>query len=222
MASREVFEAAFEEFGLPEVIRTDNGTPFSAVYGVSVLSVWWVKLGIRPERIQPGKPTQNGRHERIHRTLKAEAIASGKTKRAMWAQQRVFDQFRREYNEERPHEALGLVPPATVYEPSVRRYPIKLRSPDYDATWEVYRVRPGGSILLPGRELFLSSVLEGEPVGLCPQEDGSRRIHYGPCVLVASPPKVDFRGGLESVGKEQTQTTRTTRSQGLRTSTCYL
>ena len=183
MASREVFDAAFAEFGLPEVIRTDNGTPFSAVYGVSSLSVWWVKLGIRPERIQPGKPSQNGRHERMHRTLKAEAIASGKTKRVMWAQQRVFDHFRREYNEERPHEALGLVPPATHYEPSPRLYPTQLRSPEYDRDWEVYLVQRGGSILLPGRELFLSSVLEGEPVGLQLQEDGSRRIHYGPLYL---------------------------------------
>lgn len=183
MASRTVFESAFGEFGLPDVIRTDNGTPFSAVYGVSALSVWWVKLGIRPERIQPGRPTQNGRHERMHRTLKAEAIKSGKTMRVHWAQQRVFDNFRWEYNEERPHEALGQKTPSSLYEPSLRPFPNKLRSPEYANDFEVYIVRQGGTIALPGRMLFLSSVLEGEPVGLELQEDGSKKIFYGPLYL---------------------------------------
>ena len=104
-ACRVAFDGLFKEYGLPQVLRTDNGTPFSGRFGISSLSVWWVKLGIKPERIQRGKPTQNGRHERIHRTLKADAIRAGVALR-MYLQQRVFDRFRHEYNTERPHEAL--------------------------------------------------------------------------------------------------------------------
>src|SRR6185312_3471616 len=101
-----IFEAAFREYGLPERIRTDNGPPFASVAlsGLTPLSVWWLKLGILPERIDPGKPNQNGRHERLHLTLKAEACR--KPAHAARGQQRRFDQFRQVYNEERPHEAL--------------------------------------------------------------------------------------------------------------------
>src|SRR5688572_7756551 len=104
-AVRPVFESAFEEFGLPEVIRSDNGSPFATkgAGGLSELSAWWVRLGIRPERIEPGKPQQNGRHERMHLTLKKETALPPRA--SMLAQQRRFDAFRREYNDERPHEA---------------------------------------------------------------------------------------------------------------------
>ena len=116
-------EHVFVENGLPAVIRTDNGVPFAStgVGGLSRLSVWWIKLGIMPERIAPGHPEQNGRHERLHATLKAETLNPPKANRR--EQQKAFDAFRREYNEERPHEALGQRPPASVYRPSHRSYP---------------------------------------------------------------------------------------------------
>ena len=124
--SQKVFESVFREFGLPDTIRTDNGAPFSTLApgGLSRLAVWWIRLGIRPERIQPGRPDQNGRHERRHRTLKSE---TAKPPRASFrAQQRAFDRFREEYNEIRPHEALGQEVPASRYQPSNRPYPRQL------------------------------------------------------------------------------------------------
>jgi putative transposase len=105
--TRQVFESAFREYGLPESIRTDNGAPFSTLApgGLSRLAVWWIRLGIRPERIFPGRPDQNGRHERMHSTLKAEVCRPPCS--SFHAQQRAFDAFRSEYNQVRPHEALG-------------------------------------------------------------------------------------------------------------------
>lgn len=183
LSSFEVFEAAFCEFGRPYVIRTDNGTPFSARNGISTLSVWWVELDMLPERIERGKPTQNGRHERIHRTLKQDAIQTEGPKRNFWEQQRVFDRFRREYNEERPHEALDQQPPASAYEPSARPYPIKPREPEYDSDVLVYRVRSTGAVVHKGEEIFLSKVLSGKPVGLTQEPDGRWRIEYGSLFL---------------------------------------
>jgi putative transposase len=120
---RPIFKAAFKEHGLPRVIRSDNGPPFASpgVGGLSRLAVWWIKLGITPERIAAGKPQQNGRHERVHRTLK-EATATPPADNGP-AQQRRFDDFRALYNNERPHEALGQKTPASLYEPSPRPYP---------------------------------------------------------------------------------------------------
>ncbi len=139
--TRPWFEWAFREFGLPEAIRTDNGTPFAGrgVTGLSRLSVWWIKLGIRPERIESGKPQQNGRHERMHRTLKQDTAKPPKAD--MNRQQIRFDEFRHEYNYDRPHEALDKKTPASVYEPSPRRFPEKLREPEYDHGVEVRTVR---------------------------------------------------------------------------------
>ena len=121
------FERAFREFGLPARIRSDNGTPFAtkAIGGLSKLSVWWVQLGILPERIEPGKPQQNGRHERMHRTLKEQTASPPQA--SMADQQRAFDRFRHDYNEQRPHEALGQTPPARHYEPSLRAMPERPR-----------------------------------------------------------------------------------------------
>ncbi len=116
----------FRRYGLPQRMRSDNGEPFASVGvgGLSTLSIWWLKLGIVLERIEPGEPQQNGRHERMHRTLKKETAAPAQ---ASWrAQQRRFDQFRREFNEERPHEALGQQTPADQYRPSLRAYPERL------------------------------------------------------------------------------------------------
>lgn len=205
LSAREVFDAAFAEFGLPWTLRTDNGTPFSATHGISELTVWWIQLGIEPERIERGKPTQNGRHERMHRTLKQDAIQSVKPAGSFWAQQRIFDRFRHEYNEERPHEALSDEPPASCYEPSPRRYPTKLVEPEYGDDVVVYRVKPNGAITHEGRDVFLSSTLRGEPVGLMGREDGSWQIHYGPLYLGS----LSAKGRLTRGHKRRRQTQET-------------
>ena len=164
--SKPVFEAAFREYGLPERIRTDNGAPFGSngESGLTGLTVWWTKLGIQPERIQPGRPEQNGRHERMHRTLKqATASPPAATRRA---QQERFDQFQKEYNEQRPHEALGQVPPARVYQSSPRQYPARLPAVEYPAVCPVRLVSWGGQIRWRCASVFVAKALEGEPVGL--------------------------------------------------------
>jgi len=129
---RRGFEGAFREHGLPDVIRSDNGRPFAGlgIGGLSQLSVWWIKLGIRPERIRPGKPQENGRHERMHLTLLEACKPPENTFRG---QQRRFDAFRQEFNQERPHEALGDHPPAQVYQRSSREYPKRTPEVDYEA-----------------------------------------------------------------------------------------
>ena len=139
-------ERVFREYGLPEVIRSDNGSPFASVGlgGLSKLAVWWVKLGIVPERIQPGHPEQNGRLERLHRTLKGEVASPPRRNRR--EQQRAFDEFRRQYNQERPHEALGQQAPARHYQPSSREYPARVSSPEYPSEAQVRRVRSNGQI----------------------------------------------------------------------------
>ena len=164
--SKPVFEAAFREYGLPERMRTDNGAPFGSNgdLGLTGLSVWWIKLGIRPERIRRGKPQENGRHERMHRTLKqATASPPGRNRRE---QQVRFDRFREEYNKVRPHEALGQVPPAEYYEDSPRQYPVRLAEVEYDNDLEVRWVEQGGRIRWHGERIFVSHALEREPVGL--------------------------------------------------------
>jgi transposase InsO family protein len=175
-----VFERAFREYGLPRVIRTDNGNPFahsSALAGLSRLSVRWIKLGIVLERIDPGHPEQNGRHERMHRTLKAETArppaANGR------GQQELFDRFRREYNEQRPHEALGQRPPGELYQSSRWLYPGQLPQPEYPGHYEVRSVARGGEIKWRGRFLFLSEALGGERVGLEEYEDGLWAVYFG-------------------------------------------
>src|SRR5665811_1852208 len=128
---RAIFEAGFREYGLPAAIRTDNGAPFAstAIAGLSRLAVWWMKLGIVPERIAAGHPEQNGRHERMHRTMKQEtASPAAENPRA---QQRVFNCFSREYNQERPHDALCVQTPCAVYRPSLRPYPARVPEPEY-------------------------------------------------------------------------------------------
>lgn len=164
--SRPLFEAAFIDYGLPATIRTDNGVPFAstACAGLSRLSVWWVKLGIVAERIEPGHPEQNGRHERMHRTLKEEAtIPPGHD---LQAQQRRFDSFRQEYNNDRPHQALDNRRPAEVFVPARRHYPLVEPEVHYAHGVTIRRVRRNGEIKWKGRKLYLSEVLAGEPVGL--------------------------------------------------------
>lgn len=175
-----VFERAFREYGLPRVIRTDNGNPFarsSALAGLSRLSVRWIKLGITPERIQPGHPEQNGGHERMHRTLKAETTRPPASNAE--GQQGLFDRFRHEYNEHRPHEALGQRPPRELYQASRRPYPDQLPQPEYPGHYEVRTVYRGGEIKWQGKFLFLSQALGGERVGLEEYDDGLWAVYFG-------------------------------------------
>jgi transposase InsO family protein len=170
-AVRAICEAAFREYGLPGAIRSDNGAPFASrgVAGLSRLSLYWMKLGIVPERIEPGHPEQNGRHERMHRTLKAETANPAAANRRQ--QQREFDRFRCEYNEERPHEALELKTPASCYQISPRAYPERVPEPEYDSGFEVRRVYPHGQFFWKGHDVFLGKALAGERIGLRPLDD---------------------------------------------------
>ena len=175
---RPVFDAAFCEFGLPLFMRSDNGPPFAstAAGGLSKLSLWWIKLGIRPERIRPAKPQQNGCHERMHRTLDDETADPPAETRA--EQQTRFDDFRKRFNHERPHEGIDFKYPASLYKPSPRSYPCALRDPEYGADCQVRKVRSNGEIKWRGELVFVSQVLDGEPVGIEPTEDGQWRVRY--------------------------------------------
>jgi putative transposase len=180
---RPVFESAFCEFGLPRAIRTDNGPPFATVApgGLSRLAIWWIKRGIRPERITPSKPQENGRHERMHRTLKADTTKP--PQRTLPDQQRAFDRFRRIYNEERPHEALGQTPPWTAYERSPRRYPVKLCEPHYPSDFLLRSVRPNGEMKWQGVELYLAETLAGEHVGIHQVTNEQWRVYFADVFL---------------------------------------
>jgi len=173
-----IFEAAFREHGLPQAIRTDNGAPFasSAIAGLSRLAVWWMKLGIVPERIEAGHPEQNGRHERMHRTLKQEVAQPPAANRR--EQQRAMERFRQEYNQVRPHEALGMQTPAAVYEPSSRSYPARIPEPEYPDTMQVLQVKSQGQFRWKKQDVFLSEVLWSEPVGLLPVDDRWFTIYF--------------------------------------------
>ncbi len=166
-----IFAAAFREYGLPQSIRTDNGAPFAsrAIAGISRLSICWMKLGIAPERIKPGHPEQNGRHERMHRTLKAETAKPPAANRR--AQQKAFDRFRQQFNEERPHEALQLKTPASCYQSSPRIYPDRIPEPEYDSNIKPKRVYPDGTFFWKGTQIFISKCLGGESIGMEPIDD---------------------------------------------------
>lgn len=184
-ASRQVFERLFREYGLPRAILTDNGSPFAAARSLarlSRLSVWWIKLGIRPVLTQPGHPEQNGRHERMHRTLKAETARPPGADAGQ--QQERFDQFRRVYNEQRPHQALGQTTPAALYEPSTRPYPSRLEPWQYPGHFEVRTVRTAGEIKWQGELLYVSDALAGEQIGLEEVEEDQWAVYFGE-VLIA-------------------------------------
>jgi putative transposase len=180
---RPIFEQLFREYGLPWAIRTDNGSPFAtnALGGLSSLAVWWIKLGILPERIAPGCPEQNGRHERFHRTLKKEAISP--PKETLAKQQAAFDLFCLEYNQERPHEALKGNSPASVYTASPRPFPRRPPEISYPDHMITRKVRPGGQIWWKGTDLFVSETLIGEPVGLEQVDDRYYRLYFGSIAL---------------------------------------
>ena len=172
-----VFTAAFREFGLPRGMRSDNGPPFAScgVAGLSRLAVWWIKLGIRPQRIAAGHPEQNGRHERMHRTLDQHAAQPPQADRR--AQQRAFDAFRREYNEQRPHEGLAMRTPASAYRNSPRPFPERLPPSEYGTAMKVRRVMQHGQFFWNYNGVFLGKVLAGERIGLLPIDDRYLRIY---------------------------------------------
>jgi transposase InsO family protein len=172
-----VLDSAFREFGLPATIRSDNGSPFAAPgpLGLSALAVWLLRLGIRLERITPGKPQQNGKQERFHRTLKD--FTASPPAASLRAQQRVFDLFRRDYNEERPHQALGMKPPASKYAPSAKKYPRGLiEPPSQGHTCEVER---DGSIRWIRRRIFISTALACQRLSVAPDDGGRWLVFFG-------------------------------------------
>jgi transposase InsO family protein len=178
-----IFVAAFREYGLPLVIHTDNGAPFAstAIAGLSRLSVSWMKLGIQPERSLPGHPEQNGRHERMHRTLKAETARHPAADRR--AQQRVFDRFRKEYNEQRPHEALGQQPPASCYQASRRQYPERVAEPQYGSNMKVRLVQSSGEFAWKHEGIFFTRALTGEHIGLEAIDDRYHWLYFSNFLL---------------------------------------
>jgi putative transposase len=181
--ARAVLEALFREVGLPEAIRTDNGPPFAspAPGGLSRLSVWWVRLGIRHERIQPGHPEQNGRHERMHETLKQETARPPQTN--LRRQQETFLRFQREYNQERPHQALDYRTPAAVYVPSPRSYPHRLAELEYGPQFQLRRISHNGYFYWRHKPVFVSGVLRRQVVGFRETDDGLYEVYYGPLLL---------------------------------------
>ncbi len=182
-ATRGGFNAPSPSTGLPERIRSDNGGPFASpgLGGLSMLSVWWMRLGILPERIAPGHPEQNGSHEQFHRVLKADTARPPAANGA--AQQQRFGRFVREYNEERPHEALGDQTPASRYEPSCRSLPTRVPPIDYPGHMEVRRVASNGCISWKSAPLFVATPLAGEHVAFEEVDDGVWTLHFAALVL---------------------------------------
>lgn len=177
--TRRCIERVFKEYGLPASIRTDNGQPFASIGlgGLTALNIWWIKLGIRHERIQPGCPQQNGRHERMHRTLK-EATAKP-AEGNFEDQQRSFDAFRKEYNEERPHQALAKKRPAEIYTGSLRPYPEQIEEVHYPNHYLIRQVKTNGEIKWFGKRYYVSELLHKEPIGLEPIDEERAIVYFG-------------------------------------------
>jgi putative transposase len=168
---------------MPGVIHTDNGVPFASVApgGLSRLSMWFVRLGITPERSRPASPQDNGRHERMHRTLKQATAAPPQA--TVRLQQKAFDAFRCEFNQHRPHEALGDRTPAACYQPSTRCYPRRVPEVEYADEFQVRRVSQQGSVRWKGERTFISEVFRQEPLGLRPLDERWLQVYYGPVFL---------------------------------------
>jgi transposase InsO family protein len=194
--ARPIFERAFREYGLPAAIRTDNGVPFATtgLHGLSLLSVWWIRLGIMPQRILPAHPEQNGAHERMHKTLKRGAIRPPRA--TLGAQQRAFTSYRTLYNEERPHDALDGTTPAAHYRSSPRAYPAQLPAIEYPGHFVVKRITGAGTFRFKERLFFLSNALDHHHVGLEEVDDGLWSVHF--CHLVLA--RIDERTGTLTRG----------------------
>jgi transposase InsO family protein len=188
---RPVFDRLFREYGLPRAIRTDNGVPFATtgIHGLSQLNVWWMRLGIQHQRILPGQPQQNGAHERMHKTLKADAIRPPRA--TIVAQQRAFNAFRQQYNEERPHQHLRGRTPASFYRPSPRAYDARLLPIEYPGHFLVKRITTAGTFRFKKRLLFIAHALAPHTIGLEEVDDGVWSIYF--ChVLIARLDERDY------------------------------
>ena len=179
---RRGFERAFSEFGLPRAIRSDNGVPFAStgIHGLSQLNVWWMRLGIQHQRIHPGSPQENGAHERMHRTLKQACLPP---RAHCAAQQRAFNAFRTEFNEERPHMALQNRTPASCYQPSPRQYTSVLPPQEYPGHYVVKKITTGGTFRFHNRLLFLSNALTHHHIGLEEVDTGVWNIYFNTVLL---------------------------------------
>jgi hypothetical protein len=181
--TRRALERIFRRYGLPRVIRSDNGTPFGATgaLGFTRLSAWLVKLGIRVEFIAPGRPDQNGAHEQMHRVYKEETWQPAA--RTLGGQKKRTERWRRSYNEERPHEGIGMRTPAEVYRRSPRKMPKRIRTWRYPKGWQSRLVKGKGMISLGGRGRFIGEAFEGERVGLKWGRPGVWMVYYGPLLI---------------------------------------
>lgn len=191
VTAKPVFDRTFREYGLPRAIRTDNGVPFAtqALHGLSYLNVWWMRLGIVHQRIHPGQPQENGAHERMHRTMKRRAVKP--VQRTCGAQQKQFDAFRREYNTERPHEALGQETPSSKYDVSPRPYPSRLPVLEYPGHFLVKRVTDAGTFRFQHRLLYIANALVDQLIGLEETDDGVWSIYFN-TVLIATLDERDY------------------------------
>lgn len=191
VSARPIFERTFREYGLPRAIRTDNGVPFAtqAIHGLSFLNVWWMRLGIQHQRILPGRPDQNGAHERMHRTLKRHVTRP--VRRTPAAQQTAFDEFRREYNTERPHEWLNQDTPSSRYRSSPRPYPNRLPALEYPEHFVVKKITTGGTFRFHHRLPYLANALVDQHIGLEETDDGVWHIFFN-TVLLATLDERDY------------------------------
>ena len=191
LTAKPIFERTFREYGLPLAIRTDNGVPFAtqALHGLSYLNVWWMRLGIVHQRIHPGQPQENGAHERMHRSMKRRAIKP--VQRTCAAQQQRFDTFRVEYNTERPHEALGMETPASVYDHSPSAYPTRLPRIEYPLHFLVKKVTDAGTVRFQRKVLYLANSLVEQDVGFEETDDGIWAIYFNR-VLLATMDERDY------------------------------
>lgn len=177
---RRAFESIFAEYGLPQVIRADNGTPFGSTgaLGLTRLSAWWVKLGIRVEFTAPGHPEQNGAHEQLHRVYQEETLQPPAVN--LRAQKRRSERWRKHYNQRTTHEALGMQVPADRYYKSRRRLPQSAKHWRYKRGWESRLVKGKGMISFNGRSRFIGEAFEGERVGLKRTRTGVWEVYFGP------------------------------------------
>lgn len=179
--TRREFVGIFREYGIPRVLRTDNGVPFAhpnAIGRLGQLALWWVRLGIKPEHTRPARPSENGAHERFHRTLKAAATKPSAN--TLTAQQQCFNEFREEYNTHRPHSSVkDRTPPSEVYAPSARPYPEKLPPLIYPERAMMRLVSTGGFIKWRNESIFLSENLSGQYVGIMEDGESSLGVNYG-------------------------------------------
>lgn len=192
ISAKAALQRIFQRYGLPDAIRSDNGTPFASTgfHGLCAMNAWWMKLGIVHQRITPASPQENGVHERMHRTLKADTTRPPGSSCA--GQQHKFDRFQHLYNQDRPHEALDDRTPASVWTPSLRPYPSYIAPPEYPGHFEIRRVSNKGTFRIHSGQHFLSHALSNEYIGLEEVDDGLWNIAFYNTLLG----RIDQRSGL--------------------------